>query len=497
MERAGFLTAAISAHEWLTVQTKFAREFMEMYDLQTILEFDKKYAYPRANQVIDFSIAWIRENRNKDFLLYIHIMDTHFPHFFEEDAKLFFGAETYDASRFESWGGPKDISGELTEGDTMYLNALYDGSLRYTDREIGRLVKCLKELGRFNDTLLIVTADHGELLLERKGELGHSSKWYDPLARVPLIFHYPKKINSVRETALSELVDLGPTLLKFMDVDLPEGKVADGSDLMDVADGLPLQKDAAYINGGIRTLLYKCLFESPVSMILSEKPPETGSLNGELYDLVVDPDETQNIFHSEPERVLELLGIYREKMVSKHARHLSARTHEQPEFPFAISATHFSSELTIPSAANEEHPEKLLKLEPSEGWLQRNSWDFSWKFAKPSAEPLHVTFSVPNGNYFLLADINGSCILEVNGEEKAVKSKSFINHMRWDCDFVEFGSIEIREEKFSASIYPQSGEPWFAVRSLVFEPVISGERRALKKKDQERLERLKALGYVK
>lgn len=136
-------------------------------------------------------------------------------------------------------------------------------------------------------------------------------------------------------------------------------------------------------------------------------------------------------------------------------------------------------------------------MEPPDGWLQRNSWDFSWKLAKPSAKPLHINFTIPNGEYFLLTDINGACILEVNGEEKVIKSKSFINHMRWDFNFIKFGLIEIQDEVFSATIYPQSREQWFAIRSLVFEPIISGERRTLTDEDQERLERLKALGYVK
>ena len=497
MERKGFLTAAISAHEWLTTQTKFAGEFMEMYDLQTILEFEKKYAYPRANRVIDFSIGWIEKNRKKDFLLYIHIMDTHFPHFFEEEAKFFFGADSYDANRFAPSGEPRDIRGEFTESDVRYLDSLYDGSLRYTDREVGRLVKYLKDSGQIEDTLLVITADHGEFLLEREGVFGHGSNWYDPIAKIPLILHYPRKINPRRETTFSELVDLGPTLLKLMDVDLPEGKMPDGCDLMAVIEGFQPPKNVAYFHGGIRTKQFKCLFQSPVSMSLSEKPPETSSFIGELYDLVKDPKEKENLFQSEPGIAMELFGLYRQKMVPKYARHLSAQTHEQPAIPFAISATHFSSDLKIAQAVHEENPEKLLRMEAPDGWLQRNSWDFSWKFAKPSAKPLHVKFPVPDGKYFLLADINGSCILEVNGGEKILKSNSFVNHIRWNFDLVEFGTIEIQKEMFSAVIYPQPNEFWFAIRALAFEPIIYGERRTIKDEDQERLERLKALGYLK
>ncbi|MEE8523622.1 MAG: sulfatase-like hydrolase/transferase, partial [Thermoanaerobaculia bacterium] len=71
-EQAGFLTAAISAHLWTGRETPFAAEFMEMHDL-TVGHQSRQYPYPRARQVIDFTIGWLRQNRDRDVFLYVHL----------------------------------------------------------------------------------------------------------------------------------------------------------------------------------------------------------------------------------------------------------------------------------------------------------------------------------------------------------------------------------------------------------------------------------------
>ncbi len=58
----------------------------------------------------------------------------------------------------------------LTSDDRRYLDALYDGSLRYTDRELGRLFNSLRERGILDETIIAITSDHGENLLEGPGD---------------------------------------------------------------------------------------------------------------------------------------------------------------------------------------------------------------------------------------------------------------------------------------------------------------------------------------
>ena len=161
LEARGVVTAAVSAHEWITAQSQFAREFALLYDLQSTTPFDRKYAYPRADRVVDQAIEWIGSNLRRDYFLYLHVMDTHFPHLFEADAAAFFGPGRYEGNAFDPNGLVLDPSREHTAADKKYLDALYDGGLRYADREIGRLIAALKKWGRLDETLIVVTADHG------------------------------------------------------------------------------------------------------------------------------------------------------------------------------------------------------------------------------------------------------------------------------------------------------------------------------------------------
>jgi len=284
LEKADFLTAAIVAHEWITEETKFAREFQELYNLHTIVDFEKKYAYPRVDKVIDFTMKWLDFNREKDFFLYVHIMDTHFPHFFEDDAKFFFGEGEYDKSLFAPWGLPVDPNADFSEGDIRYLNALYDGSLRYTDRHIGRLVDFLGKSRMLDGMLLVITADHGEFLLDRKGMISHAGNWYDPVARIPLIIHFPEKVKPQVRSTVCGLVDVGPTVLGLLGTETPEGKRMDGVDLLDTTGTRRTQRkrqenqepQAAFIGmgcTGLRTERFKCLFNWPAVRLLGDSAP--------------------------------------------------------------------------------------------------------------------------------------------------------------------------------------------------------------------------------
>ena len=165
LEERGVLTGAVSAHEWLTVQTPFAREFLEFRDLRSELPFDPKYATPRADKVVDAALEWLEKNKGRDYFLYLHLMDTHFPHYFEEDAAALYGRGRYEGEAFTPMGLPKDIARELTAEDRKYFDALYGGGLRYADREVGRLAAALRKWRRLDDTLLVITSYHGEFLM--------------------------------------------------------------------------------------------------------------------------------------------------------------------------------------------------------------------------------------------------------------------------------------------------------------------------------------------
>ncbi len=74
--------------------------------------------------------------------------------------------------------------------DLEHLIALYDGEIRYTDKAIGKLIEQLKQRGVFEDTMIIITADHGDEFLDHGGK-AHMATCYNELVKVPLVIRVP------------------------------------------------------------------------------------------------------------------------------------------------------------------------------------------------------------------------------------------------------------------------------------------------------------------
>ena len=481
LEAEGIKTAAISAHIWTGEKTAFADEFGEMHDLATRFA-DRERPYPSAEEVIDYAINWIRKNKDQDYFLYVHLMDTHMPHFFDQDAQEFFGSPTYDTNRFLPGGVRTVPDSALTEEDRRYVNALYDGSMRYTDRHIGRLAAFLRKENLLADTLIAITADHGEHLFDQPGGktregvsvFTHGGPWWDPVARIPLILHYPRKLEPGEFTHLSEGVDLGPTLLGLLDVSVPAGKSFDGIDLVQVINGYAPPKDHILKRRCIRTASYKCLFGTSDDVLLGDPPPDVQALTGKLYDLATDPGETTDLFQAKPEVVGELLQQYRKSMVGLFQRYQAAQSSQQPTSAFAIAARHMNTDVLLADATGRPLPD---------GWSRRRTSSESFIVAKNSHEPLSVHFPLPNGRYLLSLKMQGHIMLEVGDERRELTARGV----------VEFGVINVTDEVFRAIIRPLGERP----AGLAFFGFIPPGATILDDDAvREQLERLRALGYV-
>ena len=494
LELSDILTAGISSHDYLKPETRFAQEFMLFYDLLEDHNFSEEYPYPEAEKVVDSTIDWIKKNKNNDYFLYMHLMDTHLPHHFTEDAQAFFGADSYDASRFLE-GGWLSQPGEYNQEDLRYLNALYDGSLRSVDRQLGRLFKYLTDTGRIDSTLILITSDHGESLIDREDRIGHGGEWYDEVARIPLIVHFPKKIGPQKIDGLTEMVDIGPTILGLLDVQYPRGKTPDGIDLSPLIKGLEKGRELVRISGGIRTDRFKTLFETPDHVLLADVTPEFSEINGKLYDLEEDAGERKNLFAAQETQVMKLLTSYRSHMKPLFKRAVFARTERPPNSPFAITSRHFQIDQDIPSIPYDLLPEKILDEKSPNGWYRSDHPDYYWLLTGLEADPLKIEIPVPSGSYNLFVDMNGACQLTVGDVTQQLRSRPYSPNLPWPLQQVEFGNIEIEDNTFKATISVSSKRPWFGLRLFGFEPESSMDRNSPDYK--RRMERLKALGYIK
>jgi hypothetical protein len=246
---------------------------------------------------------------------------------------------------------------------------------------------------------------------------------------------------------------------------------------------------------GVRDERYKLVFKSSGTDTLGAAAPDPKTTSVELYDLAADPGEMRDLAVASPAVVKRLLQQYRAQLQPRWDRFQAATTHDQPRASFAIAAPSLGGDATIPYLPVEEDPANLLQTPSPSGWLGRSSWDNSWLFAKPAAKELRISFPMPKGRYFLVADMWGTAEFEIGGQKFLLKAGVSLADLRRVSKPIDIGEVELKGETFSAIIRPRSTSPWFAIRYLGFNPVIEGSRGGYY--DKEREQRLRALGYIR
>lgn len=181
----------------------------------------------------------------RPWFLWLHYMDPHGAYDPPPEARVFHSAAVerlpdYDEAtlprtqpphppRVADYNIPPEA--RLPDGgvDVAHVRDLYDGEIRYVDRELGRLFDALRAAGMLERTLVIVTADHGESLGEHRYWFEHGMYPYENTCHVPLVVRTPVRAGSERAVGVRDgelsLVDLAPTLLDWLDLP-PMGRAA-------------------------------------------------------------------------------------------------------------------------------------------------------------------------------------------------------------------------------------------------------------------------------
>jgi len=187
------------------------------------LSMDQLRRYPAANILVDEACSWLRSTARPPFFLWLHFMDPHHPYYPPDEALVSLGIRGMSSRRarfLNSFWNRGDVGRERLRRYRAEVMSLYDAGVHWVDAQISRLVDCLKQLHCWDNTVLAVTADHGEEFLEHGRRYHSPTNLPEELIHVPLII----RATDLRPASLRgpfSLVHLAPTLLEAVSVDVP------------------------------------------------------------------------------------------------------------------------------------------------------------------------------------------------------------------------------------------------------------------------------------
>ncbi len=292
LQEAGWTTGAIVSHSFCSSRWGFAQGF-DSFDESNI-----KGPFATTSQdVSELAIDWIDAHHERPFFLFLHYFDPHAAYVQREGFEFREKGESRYEGRLGSVVIPERFAmdpSRLRPADLREMERLYDSEIALTDRWIGAVLDHLEEVGVLEQTLVIITADHGEEFLDH-GALDHAKTLYDELVRVPLIVHYPGRTATVSERIVG-LVDVLPTVLDAAGLAAPAG--IRGHSLLDG----PTREIVYLETERLRRL--RGVVKDGHKLIVDR---DGGAV--ELYDLVADPSEHENLAAQRPELVAELRAL--------------------------------------------------------------------------------------------------------------------------------------------------------------------------------------------
>ncbi|MFD0713898.1 sulfatase [Paenibacillus sp. GCM10027626] len=272
---------------------------------------------PKAHNLNEVAIPELKRlaGEEKPFLLFLRHMDPHSP---------YLPPEPYDRIFYE--GNEKDPANRSLEGmdsfqpfvnylrswipeectDAGYVDAQYDGAVAYMDACIRRIFTTLSELGIEEETLVVITADHGETLNEHECYYDHHGLYETNLV-IPLVLRFPGKIPAgKRMKDYTQMKDLMPTILELLEIE--SGIAFDGSSLVPYIHGAERDKEPEFYITEC-TWMRKHGWRTPEwKLIVALEPDFHFKPEIELYNLVKDPQELHNVADEEPEVAALLRG---------------------------------------------------------------------------------------------------------------------------------------------------------------------------------------------
>lgn len=272
LKEQGFVTGAVISTFVLDSQFGLKQGFDSYNDT-----FEAEYAVGtvserKGGEASRFAMEWLEQHKGERFFFFLHYYDPHTEYIPPEPF----------ASRF--------------------AEDLYAGEIAYTDYCIGQVVQKLRDLGLFDSSLLIITGDHGEMLGEH-GEQDHGYFIYQSAIKVPLLFKLPGQRRGKVVKDLVALVDIVPTVCSLVGIE-PTAQMQ-GKDLSGYLGGKSAPREERYV---YTESLYPTKYNANTLLgVVTERWKYIQTTRPELYDLIGDPQESNNVIeqHFQQARILQ------------------------------------------------------------------------------------------------------------------------------------------------------------------------------------------------
>jgi arylsulfatase A-like enzyme len=302
----------------------------------------------------------------RPFFLFAHYWDPHTPYLPPAPfSRMFYAGDERDPAHhtmepvfafepfrryFQQWmGGVADIE---------FPKAQYDAEIAYADAALAHVLNRLAETGLAESTLVVVTADHGEILDEHPGYFDHHGL-YEPNVHIPLMMRLPGRIPAGRRVpGFVRLTDVAPTILEAIGLDhVAASEQMEGASVWATATApraRRVPRDELYLTEC--TWMRKRAWRTRRHKLIEALEPDFHNFpTVELYDLAEDPGEQRNVAEQHPDVVKELLG----RMEAHAARRLSRTRLPDPVQKQNITLTKIGEMKTaIPENQKQAAPEK-------------------------------------------------------------------------------------------------------------------------------------------
>jgi arylsulfatase A-like enzyme len=306
-QEAGYTTFSVTSNPHLDPRFGFDQGF----DTYSMLE-------PLDYRLLTETLRRVEES-DRPFLGYVHFVACHYPYAvgtrdprymatyavpYDEQARI---AEGIDFTGPAIRGAINSGSVTLEPDDVRYLDLIYQARLRAVDqRLVGRMTQGLRDLGVWDDTLLLITADHGEELYDHGG-YGHGHDLWEEVIHAPLVVKFPQggrpEALGERWPGLARAVDIFPSLAALAGIERP--RASSGHNVFrgaavrySLTDGLNDGDDWALVTGWD-----KVISRPGRLVLLPVSNRETRLRSAALFDLASDPREARDLVAEAPDRV--------------------------------------------------------------------------------------------------------------------------------------------------------------------------------------------------